>query len=221
MKKIILTTSILIICLVNNAQNISGFTSTLNNYKSNYRNSLYNEKDEDDLKSALSYIGSGVSNLIDDIEDFEVNGNDQEIMKKKKDILLEAKEFKSFASTQLTECLYYFNKFLSEMGCSGTLVTEKQGVRICKANLGNFIFFYAYALNNDKILTVTLNLSSYENGMQMSKKSASVGLGTEVETLIILHKTQKEKYTSSSVKFENMLDPTFRSNPCKETFPRK
>jgi hypothetical protein len=109
-----------------------------------------------------------------------------------------------------------FKKFLSQLGASTSQLMEKNGVRIMKATLGNFVLFYAYGLDK-KLYKVNVELEhNKQNGYGTA--NCNFGLANEVETFNIVSKNENWKIKSLNVEISNDLN--YVPLKCGNDYPR-
>jgi hypothetical protein len=96
------------------------------------------------------------------------------------------------------------------------LVIEKDGVRVCKAELGNFIFYYAYGLEK-KLNRVSVELQKVtQNGHSTATKN--FGLANEIEVIKIVHKSESWKIKTMNIESSSKLD--YIPPKCGNDYPR-
>jgi len=137
---------ILLIIGINNisfSQDLSEFSNELSRLKRIYKEKNDWETNVDDLKSSIQDINIEVNYLKTNFENYI---EEKSIAKTNYFSLLnEIENFADFTSNSPTcNCLYYANNFLSELGGSKLLVKENNGIKVFKATIGNFNYYYVY-----------------------------------------------------------------------------
>lgn len=211
-------------------QNLSTFESEYNSYKNDYRLLLEAKEDSDfdeiydELENSMNHLGYEIKGLVDKIDEFKKNNTEEKITNDIKDLRDEVEEFRSFTEYKQCYCIANFNKFI---GGPTQIIKEENNVRICKAILGDFIYYYAYALTNTKIYTVSISFTQpnvlSNTTIYSSGGGSTMGLYTEIEILSIIHKSETKVLSNSSVfiTIENYDEGYFPNNRCYDIFPRK
>jgi hypothetical protein len=196
-----------------NAQSISSLSSELYSLQSKCRNAFSNNSSVDDIEDELEDIHRKISYLVDDIEDLDDNDKRSS---EYKTLLLDAQELEDFTRDNNCECLHSFKKLMNRLGASTGMLTEKNGVRIMQADLGNFKLFYAYGLQK-KLYRVEIEMQYSKNGGYGSA-SSKFGLANEVETFRLVPKTENWKIKNLYV--EVSYDLNYVPEKCGNDFPR-
>ena len=170
------------------------------------------------MEDEMDDIHSYVDRLVDDVEEYM---EDEDISSSESQELLDAaKEFNSFTSnSQTCDCIYYFNRIISDLGGSSVLHEEKDGVMICSAKIGNFRFFYAYAKNN-WLHKVSVSTSRMVESGFSSSGSASFGLYNEIEVFSVVKSKESWKISSVDVTVSSK-NVGYSSIKCVGQFPRQ
>jgi hypothetical protein len=213
MKKILLLGILIFLFQSSKSQDYNFFSTELRNLKHQYKNCLYSEKIVDELEDKIEQINWKVYDLEEDIEQYiekeNLNKNNKFI-----DIQNEIKEFYAFTSGQPTcNCLHFFNKFLSEIGGSTTLLKHKEAIKVFMAKIGNFKFYYAYSLNN-WAYTVTINMKK-----NMGSSKFIIGLGGEIEVFNIIEVNENWSVSNLTAIIRSKGNE-FRTVKCENEFPR-
>lgn len=195
------------------AQDYNSFSSDLSNLKYKYKNYLQSEKLVDELEDKIEQIHWEVDDLEEDIEQYIEKEN---LSKNDEFITLhnEIKEFNSFTSGKPTcNCLHFFNKFLSEFGCSSILLKQNDGIKVYVAKIGNFKFYYAYSLNN-WLYTVTINTKK-----NMGSGKFEFGLWGEIEVFDIIGINENWSILSLTA-INKSKEEGYMPVKCDNEFPR-
>ena len=154
--------------------------------------------------------------LKDDIEDAESDlGKSADLT----NLLNEADEFESFTGNSYTcECLSYFNNIIRDLGGSPVLLKEQNGVRILSVRLGNFIFYYAYAIENN-LYKLKLEMSAVSGPYSYSNSSNSFGLMNEIEVFDIAPAASPKVLKSVDVQLSS--SGGYAPSKCRGDWPRR
>lgn len=214
MKKIIVVSlSLIVLAGQSFSQSISDIKSDQNSLYSRYCSCVNYNSEVDDLEECVRGLKNDANKLVGDIEDMIDEATDREAKDELKQLKIETQDFCYFLGSG-SECLILFNKFISKCGGSREVVQEKNGVRLCKSIIGNFIYYYVYQISNTSLYTVKASFS-YGN----SSTSSEVGLLNEIDIIKKFPKTTPYKLASFSATVQSNLGSF--PNSCNETFPRK
>lgn len=127
------------------SQDIDTYQFELNSLEKRYLSVLETTYDSDELSDKIEEINSDASSLVSDIEDF-ISENSLYNDKEAKYLKAKADDFESLTFQRpLMDCYPYFQELLSKYGTSEVILKQSGNVRVCKASIGNFDFFYTYA----------------------------------------------------------------------------
>lgn len=194
------------------SKDYSSFSSNLSHLKRKYRALVQNEKEVAKFENSIDVLESPLADLEKDLKDYisthKIDNNNELYT-----LLIEIREFESFISRSTCECLYYFNKFLNEIGAQSYFITQQVDIKVFVAVAGNFKFYYAYSLNN-WLQTVTIN-TRMTNGYEKTL----FGLHEEVEIFKITSKDVKTKTFNVMVEVLNK-EKKKKYDECEDKFPR-
>ena len=155
--KRLLVVSALLLCLnfISFAQSFENFKSELRSLKYKYKNLNHQINLVEELEDEIVDLSNDVDDLKDDIEEYiEENGLSGNIDFNK--LNKEIEEFYYFTNKNLhCRCLYFFNKFISELGGAPVLLKQYQNIKVYSSIIGNFKYYYAYSIY-DSLFTVSI-----------------------------------------------------------------
>ena len=221
--KRLLVFSVLLLCLnfISFAQSFENFQSELRSLKYKYKNLNHQINLVEELEDEIVDLSNEVDDLKDDIEEYiEENGLSDNIDYNK--LNKEIEEFYNFTNHNLhCRCLYLFNKFISELGGFPVLLKQNQNIKVCSSIIGNFKYYYAYALY-DSLYTVSVKgfskSGSYKTTYTEGYSNFKFGFFDEIEIFEIIDAKKNMSITKLAILSRDK--PFMWYVSCENEFPR-
>lgn len=188
---------------------------TQENYESQFEENAINK-----LKDKNRNINSDIESLEKEFKQYIID-NSLNQDKKFDNLLTEINEFSNFFHTTPSfSCLSYFNKFISELGGTSTVLKQSNDVKIYVAKIGSFKFFYIYAIN-DFFYAIKINSTIQKYGQYLNNSTweFNILLGTIKIFKVSTIKDKSIISKLSAIKKDDYLKSN--SYGCENEFPRK